>query len=102
MLKSKILNVIPLIFICLSICFYAQVAFSGEREVKLTTADITEPYEILGIISHRSGLIEIDSINNQLKKQAKDLGADYVIGIGYINYAGYLFGYGTAVKVIKE
>lgn len=71
------------------------------KEVILTSTDIKEDYEILGIVSVRSGEVVLDSINEKLKGEAKNLGADYVIGISYFNYSGYIYAYGTAVKIKK-
>ncbi len=71
------------------------------KEVVLTTADIKDSYKVIGIISVRSGDVTLDAINDKLKQQATQLGADYVVGVNYLTYSGYMFAYGTAVK-IKE
>lgn len=73
-----------------------------KKEVILTTTDIRDSYKVIGMISVRTGETNLDTLNDKLKEAAKDLGADYVIGVGYF-YAqgGYLYAYGTAVK-IKE
>lgn len=71
------------------------------KEVILSTEDIDKEYEIIEIVSVRSGELNLVSINAKLKEEAKNLGADYVIGVSYFNYAGYIYAYGTAVK-IKE
>ncbi|MDP3790253.1 MAG: hypothetical protein Q8R48_07625 [Candidatus Omnitrophota bacterium] len=70
--------------------------------VVLSTGDLKTDYEILGIVSYRSSETMPDKINNELKKQAEDLDADYVIGITYYSGFGYLYGSGTAVKLIKK
>ena len=73
-----------------------------KKGVILSTVDIDEEYEILGLVSYRSSELSPKKIHTELKKQAKKMGADYVIGITYYSNAGYLYGSGTAVKLIKE
>jgi len=73
-----------------------------EKEIKLSTVDIDEDYEILGLVYYRSSELGIEKIHKELQKQAKRMGADYVIGIRYCSNAGYLYGIGTAVKLIKQ
>ena len=72
-----------------------------QKDVILTTADIKDSYKVIGIVSIRGGEVNLDALNSKLKDAAKELGADYVIGIQYFNYSGYVYAYGTAVK-IKE
>lgn len=74
---------------------------AGGKDVFLTTADIKDSYKVIGIISARSGEVNLDSLNDKLREQAKNMGADGVIGINYFNYSGYIFAFGTAIK-IKE
>jgi hypothetical protein len=78
------------------------MAKDKKKSVILSTVDIGEDYEILGLVSYRSSELSTKKVNKELKKQAKKMGADYVIGIDYYSNAGYLYGTGTAVKLIKE
>ncbi|MDD4878874.1 MAG: hypothetical protein PHR22_00265 [Candidatus Omnitrophica bacterium] len=70
-----------------------------QKDVILTPADIQDSYKVIGIVSIRGGEVNLDALNSKLKDAAKELGADYVIGIQYFNYSGYVYAYGTAVKV---
>ena len=72
-----------------------------QKDIILTTADIKDSYKVIGIVSIRGGEVNLDALNSKLKDAAKELGADYVIGIQYFTYSGYVYAYGTAVK-IKE
>jgi hypothetical protein len=72
-----------------------------QKEIVLTTGDLKESYKVIGIISARGGEVNLDGLNGKLKDTARDLGADYVVGINYFNYSGYVYAYGTAVK-LKE
>lgn len=78
------------------------IAQDKKKGVILSTVDIDEDYEILGLVSYRSSELSPKKIHKELRKQAKKMGADYVIGITYYNNAGYLYGSGTAVKLIEE
>jgi len=93
-----------LAFVILQSFFVPQV-FAAEKkkpkELIFSTLDVNEDYEYLGIVSVRTGEVNIAKVNSQLKEAAKKLGADYVIGIRYFEYGGYIYAYGTAVK-IKE
>ena len=55
-------------------------------------------------INHACAWSDLDpkKIHAELKKQARKIDADYVIGIKYYDNAGYLYGTGTAVKLIKD
>lgn len=79
-----------------------DVHAAGKKGVILSTLDIKADYDILGIVSYRSSETIPSKINNELRSQAEDLGADYVIGITYYSGFGYLYGSGTAVKLIKK
>jgi len=106
------LLLLPLIVLPLSNAT-AQTERSKERKAKeekakggnaiiLTTTDLKQDYEILGLVYYRSSELDPKKIHEELRKQAKILGADYVIGITYYENAGYLYGSGTAVKLIEE
>jgi len=77
----------------------ADIKSKPKKEVLLTTTDIKDSYKVIGIISVKSGEINLDVLNDKLKEAAKDLGADYIIGVTYFTYSGYVYAYGTAVKV---
>ncbi len=79
----------------------AEIKAKPKKEIILTTTDIKDSYKVIGIISAKTGEMNLDSLNDKLKEQAKGLGADYVIGVTYFTYSGYVCTYGTAVK-IKE
>lgn len=72
-----------------------------QKDIVLTTADIKDSYKVVGIVSARGGEVNLDGLNAKLKDAARDLGADCVIGINYFNYSGYVYAYGTAIK-LKE
>ncbi len=74
----------------------------GAAGVVLSTVDLKVDYDILGVVSYRSSETMPEKINSELKRQADDLGADYVIGVTYYSGFGYLYGSGTAVKLIKK
>ncbi|OGX28281.1 MAG: hypothetical protein A3F87_03650 [Omnitrophica WOR_2 bacterium RIFCSPLOWO2_12_FULL_51_24] len=74
---------------------------SKQKDVILSTEDIKDSYKVIGIVSIRAGEVDLAAVNSKLKDAAKELGADYVIGINYFTYSGYIYAYGTAVK-IKE
>lgn len=69
------------------------------KEIILSTVDIDEDYEILGIVSVRSGEVNLSTINENLKAEARNLGADHVIMVRYFQASGYIYAYGTAVKI---
>jgi len=80
----------------------AETKPKPKKEVMLTTIDIKDSYKVIGIVSVKTGETNLDTLNDKLKEEAKDLGADYVIGVNYFYMqGGYLYAYGTAVK-IKE
>ena len=80
-----------------------RIVIGAEKKgVILATTDLKQDYEILGLVSYRTGELTPKAINDQLAKQAENMGADYVICITYYNNAGYLYGSGTAVKLIKK
>lgn len=96
-----VISAFAILFITIAPNSCAEEKKKKPKEVILTSTDIREDYEILGIVSVRSGEVVLDSINEKLKEEAKNLGADYVIGINYFNYSGYIYAYGTAVKIKK-
>ena len=75
------------------------VAAEDDGKIKLTTCDLHEPYIIKGLIHVKTGQPNLDKINEMLVEEAKKIDADCVVGVGYMEAYGYLFGYGTAVKV---
>ena len=78
----------------------AETKPKPKKEIVLTTTDIKDSYKVIGIISTKTGETNLDTLNDKLKEAAKDLGADYVIGVSYFYVqGGYLYASGTAVKV---
>ncbi len=94
------------LFLALILSSLTPVSYAADpkkpKEVVLSTADIKDPYKVIGLISVRSGEVNLDTVNDKLKEEGKNLGADYVLGINYFTYSGYIYAYGTAVKLLKE
>ena len=81
-----------------------QTLVQGQPQQKkksaiLTTSDSIGNYEFSRIISARAGTTDPESANAELLKVANSIGADYVLSVRFLSHAGYLFAYGTAVKV---
>ncbi|MBN1870946.1 MAG: hypothetical protein JW800_00070 [Candidatus Omnitrophica bacterium] len=72
------------------------------KEIYLTTLGIDKPYEIIKLVSYRSSLLETSKVIGELKKQGIELGADYIIGIQFYSHSGYLYGTGTAVRLLED
>lgn len=89
------------LFFILSHLPYA-VAKEKKKGVILSTVDIDEEYEILGLVSYRSNELSPQKMHDALQKEAEKMGADYVIGINYYSNAGYLYATGTAVKLTEK
>ena len=82
----------------------SQTLVQGQQQQKkksaiLTTSDSIGTYEWTRIISARAGSTDPESANAELLKVANSIGADYVLSVRFLSHAGYLFAYGTAVKV---
>lgn len=100
---QKILPAILISFIVAITAYVARTATAEEnKKVILSTVDLKADYEILGLVYYRSSDLNPKKIHDELRKQAKDLGADHVVGVTYYSNAGYLYGSGTAVKLIKK
>jgi hypothetical protein len=91
-------------FIIVSVGVFSYPSTSYSDNVKIITSDLNKPYKILGLVSFRSGFPVFEKVNDQLRKQAEDMGADYIIETRYLvgTDSGYFFGYGTAVKIIED
>lgn len=76
-------------------------SYDAPKPIFLTTGDLKENYEVLGLISAVTGSTDMDSLQNAMLDKARRFGADYVIAIRYISHAGSLYCYGTAVKIKK-
>ena len=89
-------------FLVLPFC-EAQGKTEG-KEVILTTGDIREGYKIAmsGIITCKGPSTEIDKLIENLRKEAEKIGADAVIFVRFISFGGYLFIYGTPVKLLEK
>lgn len=68
----------------------------------LTTVDLKEEYEIIGLVSYRSNSTNFDDLSSGLKKAGQNVGAEAIVGIDFVNYADFFYAYGTAVKFKKE
>lgn len=79
----------------------AKVKSAG---VILTTGDIKEDYKIAksGFIICKISSTEIDKLIEKLREEAEKINADAVVFVRFINFGGYLFVYGTPVKILKE
>lgn len=104
-MKRRLLSIV---FVFLTAAFIlitisdATARDNKKKDVVLSTVDIDEDYEILGLIHYRSSELGLKKMHKELKKQAKKMGADYVVGIIYFSHSGYLYGSGTAVKLIDD
>lgn len=101
MIKKSFLFVIVFLFAIIALHAPAAKA-ADDKDIILSTVDLKADYEILGLVSYRSSELSPKKIHDELRNQARDMGADHVIGITYYNNAGYLYGSGTAVKLIKK
>ena len=88
-------------FVCAQVMPSKSSGTAKTKDIILTTSDIKDSYKVIGIISARGGEVNLENLNAKLKEEARGLGADYVIGINYFTYSGYVYAFGTAVK-IKE
>jgi ABC-type sugar transport system substrate-binding protein len=103
MIVKKInVSIMILLAAAFLLCVPSQAKAADKKGVVLSTVDLKADYEILGLVYYRSSELSSKKINDELRKQAEDMGADYVIGITYYSNAGYLYGSGTAVKLIKK
>lgn len=104
MLKNKMILIVVFFAAIFSVCALFRAEADGKKDVMLSTVDLkqSQEYEILGLVYYRSSELNPKKIHEELAKQAESMGADHVIGITYYNNAGYLYGSGTAVKLIKK
>jgi hypothetical protein len=100
-MRNKLLTFFGItVIICLSVsALLVSSLYAEETKLKLTNCDLHKPYIIIDIIHVRTGQPDVAKVNEMLLEEAKKLDADCVIGVGYMEAYGYLFGYGTAVKV---
>jgi tetratricopeptide (TPR) repeat protein len=66
-----------------------------------TGADIEKKYHIIGVVAYRSQTDDIGTLNEELLKKAKAMGAEEVIQVKYFQHNSFIYGYGTAVKKKK-
>lgn len=105
------------IFVFLFILFFLSTGYSEDGKIDLrtpsqkidapkfitlTTGDLKDGYEILGLITAVTGSTDMDSLRSTMIGKAQSLGADSIIGIQYISHAGSLYCYGTAIKIKKD
>lgn len=98
MRKNKFFLLLPLVLFTMAYFSSHEVA-AEKKKIIFSTTDISQEYDIMGIVSYRTGETDIDVVNRGLLRRAKNMKATHVIGIRYHTYAGYFYGYGTAVKV---
>lgn len=103
-MKKKYLKLLVCLLLIVHIISFSGIvekaaAAEDNSKIKLTTCDLHKPYIIKGLVHVRTGQPDLNKINEMLIKEAKKLDADCIIGVGYMEAYGYLFGYGTAVKV---
>lgn len=103
---KKIVRLVAIFLIGVVVMVWAlsQTLVQGQQQQKkksavLTTSDGIGNYEWTKIISARAGSTDPESANAELLKTANSIGADYVLSVRFLSHAGYLFAYGTAVKV---
>jgi len=103
MTKKALLTIFMVSFFISALTHTA--AFSADTDgidTKLTTSGLDKPYEILGLVSYRSSVLDPEKIIDELRKKGKALKADYLIGIQFYSHAGYLYGTGTAVRLLQS
>ena len=79
----------------------AQRGPAKPKGVVVSTSDAKASYNVLGLVSYRSGKAGgrvVNDIEEGLAKEGAKLGADAVVSVRFLSYTGYLYGYGTAVK----
>ncbi len=103
---KKIVRLVAIFVLGVVVMVWAlsQTLVQGQQQQKkksaiLTTSDGIGNYEWIRIISARAGSTDPESANAELLKTANSIGADYVLSVRFLSHAGYLFAYGTAVKV---
>lgn len=62
------------------------------------TVDIEKKYQIIGAVAYRAESGDISTLNKELLKKAKAMGAEEVVQVKYFQHNNYIYGYGTAVK----
>ena len=98
---KKKLWVILVLAVLVSIGLPASVgakAKSTTKSVIVTTMDVKETYEVIGIVTSKTSLTDINALINAVKKAAMGIKADAVIGLRCVSYGDFFYAYGTAVK----
>ncbi len=77
---------------------------TGRAGIILTTGDIKENYKIArsGIITCKISSTEIEKLIESLREEAEKIEADAVVFVRFISFGGYLYIYGTPVKILEE
>lgn len=101
-MKNKHFYLISFLVVFIIAGCLSPLASADEKKIKLTTEDLHVPYIIQGIVVYRATRADLEDINKNLIDEAKKLEADCVIGVRYAELFGYVFGYGTAVKVKEQ
>ena len=94
-----------LVLVVLSVVILSGIAYGAQKSkgksVILTTMDVKEAYEVIGIVSYRTSATGFNVLMNGLKKAAIGIKADAVVGIRCVSYGDFFYAYGTAVKFGK-
>jgi len=104
-MKKTIISLVIFVTVLFLVLPFCETEAKTESEgIILTTGDIKENYKIAksGIITCKSPSTEIDKLIESLRKEAEKIGADAVVFIRFIGFGGYLFIYGTPVKILEE
>ena len=104
-MKRIILSLV--IFIIVSFLVLPLPQVKGKTKsagIIVTTGDIKEDYKIArsGIITCKITSTEEDKLIEKLKEKAEKINADAVIFVRFVSFGGYLFIYGTPVKILEE
>ena len=93
-----------LIILLLGISMFLPVTANAQKRkqakpVIITTGDIRENYEIIGIISANIISDNLEDLKHKLRKEALKLKADAVVSVRYVLFRSRIYAYGTAVKL---
>lgn len=98
-------DIFMLVWIILIIMLFSDIVYGKAKPEKgsiiLTTMDVEGIYEVVDIVTYRTSLTDIDELIRGIKKAAKRLKADAVIGLRFVNYGDFFYAYGTAVAFKK-
>lgn len=92
--------VLGLVLVVVISVVFSSIAFGASKaeSIILTTMDVKDTYEVIGMVSSRTTATDFNTLIKEVKKTAKNLNADAVVGIRCFSYGDYMYAYGTAVK----